>query len=243
MLMFSHKPQSNQEQGKRMKQKLTSTMDTGLFGNRRSFLTSAGLLALTAPAAMARPSRRSMPEPAEWWHRRNGFVLLAEGVVPLSFVLPPPDLTGIPSGLEARLRLTFPVGMTKYLLTFQVFLVPEGLPFLPLPVAPPLVPSSPDDPVTISYGEVHVEDVLLGTSPVAGTSDKLPSFAISGMVISNSIKSPFGDLTGAPCTVSASYKTTTPATGAADFVMLGVMAAGSHTTIAPTGKGSLVIRI
>ena len=186
-----------------------------------------------------------MPPQSQWWQGRGRFALLAEGVMPFSFVLPPPSLPPLPPGtppLEARLRATFPVGRRRNLLGVQVFLVPEGLPILPWPVVPPLMPKLPTDPVTISYFEVEVQDIQIGTSPVAGTIDRLPSFAITGKAVTNAIPSPFGDVTGAPCVVSASFLITDPMTGAADFVFLGGACAGNHVSIAPQGKGTLLIR-
>ncbi len=225
-----------------MKPKLTE--NTVLSGNRRSFLKSAGVLALAAPAVMA-GQPKPMPGPSQWWRCRNGVQLLAEGVLPFSFVLPPPQFPSPPPGtppLEARLRVTFPLGRTKDLLAVQVFLVPEGLPILPLPAAPPLVPQAPTDPVTISYFEMEVADIQFGTSPVPGTAARLPSFAFSGLGVANPVPSPFGDLTGAPCMVSASFLITDASKGEADFDFLSAACAGNHVSMAPSGKGNLVMR-
>ncbi len=213
-----------------------------LSGPRRTFLKSASALALAAPAVLATPPE-VMPGFSRWW--RSGFELLAEGVVPLSpvsYVIPPPPMPPPPPGtppLEARLRATFPVSHSKNLLSVQVFMLPEGLAQLPLPQAPPLVPQSPTDPITISYFEVEIDDIQLGTSPVIGTNDRLPSFAISGRGISNPIRSPYGELTGAPAVMFASFLVTDAETGAADFVFFGGAAAGSHASVCPTGKGFL----
>lgn len=232
-----------------MKQK--QTKNTVLSGNRRSFLKSAGVLALAAPAVMANPPN-SMPGHAEWWHSRNGLVLLAEGVIPnipvdppIPWVLPPMDVDPvtpgiqpppIPPGFEVRLRATFPVGRMKDLLAVQIYVVPTGLP-LPLPEAP-----TPTPPGTIAYYEMEVEDVQLGTSPVPGAAIRLPSLAISGKAIANPVPSPFGDLTGAPCMVSASLAVTDPRKGDADFVLLGDACAGNHVSMAPAGKGTLRLK-
>jgi hypothetical protein len=222
-----------------------------LSGNRRSFLKSAGVLALTAPAVMADPPR-PMPGPSQWWHCRDGLLLLAEGVIPnipvepaIPWVLPPMDVDPvtpgiqpppIPPGFEVRLRAKFPLGRTKNLLAVQIYVVPAGLP-LPLPEAP-----EPEPPTTISYYEMEVEDIRLGSSPVPGAPVRLPSFAISGKAIANPVPSPFGDLTGAPCVVSASFCFTDPKKGAADMVLLGAACAGNHVTIAPAGKGTLMLK-
>lgn len=124
-------------------------------------------------------------------------------------------------------------------MSVQIFMVPQGLPMLPLPEAPPLVPRTPADPVTISYFEVEITDVQLGTSPLMGTSDRLPSFAICGRTISNTVRSPFGELTGAPTVMFGSFLITDIGTGAADFVFFGGAAAGSHASACPTAKGFL----
>ncbi len=137
------------------------------------------------------------------------------------------------------MRATFPVPGSKNLWSIQVYMVPEGLPVLPLPAAPPLVPQSPTDPVTISYTEVQIEDMQLGSAPVAGTSDRLPSFTMCGRIISNAVRSPFGELTGDPTVLSGSFLITDAATGAADFVLLLAAAAGNHASACPTAKGFL----
>ncbi len=213
-----------------------------LSGPRRAFLKSAGALAFAAPVVLAGPGK-GMPGPSRWWHR--GFELLAEGVVPfapVSYVFPPPPMPPPPPGtppLEARMRATFPVPGSKNLWSIQVYMVPEGLPLLPLPEAPPLVPQSPTDPVTISYSEAEIEDLRLGTAPVVGTNDRLPSFAMSGRIISNAVVSPFGELTGDLSVLLGSYLITDGPTGAADFVLLTASAAGNHASACPTAKGFL----
>jgi hypothetical protein len=229
-----------------------TTAHTVRTGNRRSFLKSAGALVLAAPAALASTSR-TRPETSEWWHCRDGVQLLAEGVIPdievdpaIPWVLPPMDVDPvtpgiqpppIPPGFEVRLRASFPVGGTKNLLAVQIYVVPQGLP-LPLPEAP-----EPDPALgTISYYQMEVEDVRLGTSPVPGAGFRLPSFVLSGKAISNPVPSPFGDLTGAPCMVSASYQITDPTAGSTAFVMLGAACAGNHASLAPAGNGTLMLK-
>lgn len=209
--------------------------------HRRSFLRGAGILALVSPA-IATAHGGASPQAERRWSRRHQLSLLAEGVVPLSFVLPPPQIPPPPPDappLEARVRVTFPIRRAAPVLAVQVFFVPEGLPVLPLPAVPPLVPTSPTDPVTISYFEIEVDDILLGISPVPGSTAELPSFLLAGKVLSNPVLSPFGDLTGAPAVVSASYRVTSPPTGDAEFIFLGGLVAGNHATVAPAGKGNL----
>ncbi len=178
--------------------------------------------------------------------------MLAEGAIPnipvqpaIPWVLPPMDVDPItpgiqpppiPPGFEVRLRAAFPAGGTKSLLAVQIYVVPVGLP-LPLPTAPP-----PEPPGTISYYEMEVEDIQFGTSAVPGTPDRLPSFALTGKAVTNPVPSPFGDLTGAPCIVSASFHVTDPQDGQADFVLLGAACAGNHVSIAPAGRGTIVLK-
>jgi hypothetical protein len=223
--------------------KQNPTTNTAFSGNRRRFLKSAGVLALAAPAVMADPPK-PMPGPSQWWHSRLGLQLLAEGIIPnipvepaipwvLPPMIPPPPIS---PGFEVRLRATFPVGRMKHLLAVQIYVVPMGLP-LPLPEAPP-----PTPPGTISYYEMEVEDIHLGTSPIPGAAGRLPSLMISGKATANPVPSPFGDLTGAPCVVSASFDITDPRQGEADFVLLGAACAGNHVTLAPAGRGTLTLR-
>lgn len=166
---------------------------------------------------------------------------MAEGIVPFSYVLPPPQIVLPPNTppMEARVRITFPVGRGKYRLAVQVFLVPEGLPVLPLPEPPPLVPQKPEDPVTISYSEIEIDDLKFGESPIAGTDRRLPSLQFSGHVLTNPVLSPFGDLAGAPATFSTAYEIVDAQLGTADFIFCGGIVAGSHATVAPTAKGYL----
>jgi hypothetical protein len=134
------------------------------------------------------------------------------------------------------------VADTKNVASVQVFLVPEGLPVLPLPEAPPLVPESPTDPFTISYFENEIEHIIFGDSPVTGTSDRLPSLMLCGRTISNEVLSPFGNLTGAPCVLHTAYDIVDEETGETNFVFFGGAAAGNHTTVAPSAKGILWLK-
>ncbi len=220
-------------------------------GNRRAFLKSAGLLAVATPMVV---SARSTPPPAasEWWHGQNAFRILAEGVIqnipvdpPIPWVLPPMDTDPtkegiqppeIPDGYEVRLRVVFPVGRTRDLLAVQIYAVPVGLP-LPLTEAP-----VPEPPGTISYYTAEVTHVQAGESPVPGSAARLPSLLVAGKVLSNPVLSPFGDLTGSPCTVSASFYITDPVGAKAGFVLLSAACAGNHVSFAPSGSGMLVLK-
>jgi hypothetical protein len=192
-----------------------------LGGSRRNFLRSAGLLAVSAPLALAGGMGRVVSE---------HFELLAEGVIDPRFVLPPVDFP-LPPGLESRARYMFPIARSRNVLGLQVFVSPEDLP-LPLPEAPPLT-----EQVTISYLEVRIEDIQFGTSPVAGVAHRLAAFLLSGKIISNPVVSPFGEMTDAPFAMWSSFEITNQETGAADFKFLGGATAGSHVTVAPAGKG------
>jgi hypothetical protein len=235
-----------------MKELNTPTAKFGAYVNRRSFLAATGLLALATPGAVADPEKK-LPglmrgsqligrgsSTSGWWHARNGLVLLAEGVLPLDYVLPPPPVPGDIS-LEARLRVSFPSGTAKNLLAFQIFLVPTGVAGVPWPVVPPLVPANENDPVTISYSEARIDDIQFATSPVVGTEAKLPTFTISGEILSNEVPSPFGNLTGAACIVTAGFDIRN-ASGETDFIMLGVAVPGNHTSIAPECQGTLLMK-
>jgi hypothetical protein len=190
-------------------------------GSRRTFLRSAGLLAVSSPLALAGGMGRVVSK---------HFEMLAEGVIDPRFVLPPVDLP-LPPGLEFRARYMFPIARTRNVLGLQVFVAPDNLP-LPLPEAPLLT-----EPATISYFEVRIDDIQFGTSPVAGVSHRLAAFVLSGRTISNPVLSPFGDLTDAPTAWWSSFEITDQDTGAADFTFLGGAVAGSHATVAPAGKG------
>ncbi|MBL9139892.1 MAG: hypothetical protein JNK85_28735 [Verrucomicrobiales bacterium] len=210
--------------------------------HRRGFLQTAGLLSALAPSTLAAaslPDTTLSPD----WHRRGKIVWMAEGIVPFTYVLPPPQINLPPNTppMEARARLTFPVSRNKCRLSVQVFMVPEGLPVLPLPEPPPLVPQKPDDPVTISYFEVEIDDLKFGESPIAGTDRRMASLQFNGRVLNNPVLSPFGDLTGAPATFSTAYAITDAKWGTADFVFCGGIVAGSHATVAPTAKGYLLL--
>ncbi|MBI5387740.1 MAG: twin-arginine translocation signal domain-containing protein [Verrucomicrobia bacterium] len=218
--------------------KTTVQQSSNLSGTRRSFLKSAGVLALAAPATLQAQSH-PMPPHSEWWHGRGRLGLLAEGVIPnlpvepaipwvLPPLIPPPPL---PPGLEVRLRATFPLHRARHVLAVQIFVVPPAAP-LPLPVAPPLVPESPDDPLTLSYFEVAVTAVELSRHPS-------PNLALVGHVLVNN-PAMFGNVTGASFVLTTGFVLHDDAP--VDFAMLGTHVPGNHTTIAPQGKGTLVIR-
>lgn len=229
---------------------------------RRGFLATSGLVALTTPAALADTLRlpglrkgsqvtpagtgtsTAITYPDGWWLVRNALVMKAEGVVPLDFVLPPLDAAGIPVSLlnqEARLRITYPVTPTRNLLSFHVFLAPIGS-LMPWPVVPPPTPVSPTDAITISYGEVRIDDAQLGSTHISGVEPVLPSLGILGRVVSNSVPSPFGNVTSAPCHVSCAFQVTDLATGWTEFSGLVATFAGSHLFSSPLAEGWITVK-
>lgn len=214
--------------------KTTVQQSSNLPGSRRSFLKSAGLLALGAPAAMAAtlPTLSCPPQLC-----RAQFV--AEGVIPMIPVAPPipwvlPPLVGVPlpEGLEVRLRATFPA-RDRNILAVQLFMVPITDPPMPLPLLEPLPPILPDPNPTMAYYEVRVAWVEIGCRPQ-------PTISLTGRVVLHNPQFPgFGDLTGATAVVSAGFA---PGADGATFSMLTANVAGSHTTVAPMAKGSLMFR-
>jgi hypothetical protein len=213
----------------------TAQQGSNLSGTRRSFLKSAGLLALGAPAAMAMPFP-SISAPAHLC--RAQFV--AEGVIPMIPVAPPipwvlPPLDGnpmtpdidplpLPPGFEVRLRATFPV-RDRNILAVQLFMVPAGTP-LPLPEALP--PILPDPNPTMAYYEVRVAWIEIGCRPQ-------PTISLTGRVVLHNPQFPgFGDQTGATTVVSAGFAHSPEGV---TFNMLMANVAGSHITVAPQAGG------
>ena len=218
--------------------KSPSVSTTNLCGSRRTFLKSASVLALAAPASLSAQAFRQPPPQSQWWHGRGRLQLLAEGVIPLNFVLPPlvqaQDPPQDPPVMAPRLRVTFPLPRTKDVLAVQIYLAPppsDSVP-LPLPVAPPLVPQSPTDPITLSYLEAKITAVELSSKPEL-------NLALVGHVLVND-PAMFPGLTGAGFVLTAGYGIL--ADGQPGFKMLGVHVPGNHTTIAPQGAGTLSIR-
>lgn len=210
-----------------------------LSGSRRSFLKSAGVLALGAPAAMASPLPTLSGIPP--WVCPQ---LVAEGVVPaipvtppIPWVLPPLDSNPLtpeidplplPPGLEVLLRATFPV-RDRNVLAIQLYMVPVGTP-LPLPQPPP--PILPGDNPTLAYLEVRVKWIELSCQPQ-------PNFALTGKVILHNPQFPgFGNQLGATAVVTAGFARVE---GRATFNMLAANVAGNHVTVAPQAVGKLVL--
>jgi hypothetical protein len=191
-------------------------LDMTFLLNRRNVLTAAG--AMVAPAAMAKTEGK--------------IELLAEGVVPFvptAFILsptapaiPPQVLQAILAGvLQARIRVIYPSSKKRDILTVHVYLAGPTDP-LPLLSSPPTTV-----PPTISIFEIQVEEVVISLAK--------RSFVAAGLVVSNRVVSPFGDLTGLAAVVSAGFAST----GTTTFTMLGGIVAGSHASYAPAGAGFL----
>jgi hypothetical protein len=211
--------------------KTTGRQDPNFSGTRRNFLKSAGVLTLATPAVIT-ASPKPMPETAQWWHGRGRLELLAEGLIPIDFVLPPLDPPpALPPNLAPRLRATFPKVGTKDVLAVQVYLAPlppQGT--VPLETPPP--PIVPDPNPTFSYFEMKVSAVELSCQPD-------PNLTLLGRVLVNA-PAMFGDMTGAGFALTTGFMLheDTPT----DFFMLGAHVPGHHTTIAPEGHGTLIIR-
>jgi hypothetical protein len=219
--------------------KRTDIQTPNLSGSRRSFLKSAGLLAFSAPAAMAVPFLSVSGAPQ--WCRAQ---FVAEGVIPMIPVVPPipwvlppldanpmtPDIDPLPlpEGFEVRLRTTFPV-RDRNILAVQLFTVPVGTP-LPLPEALP--PILPDPNPTMAYYEIRVAWIEIGCRPQ-------PTIGLTGRVVLHNPQFPFyGDQTGATAVVSGGF---VPGARGATFTMLMANVAGSHITVAPQAAGKLVL--
>lgn len=217
-----------------MKAKPVPSNNTVLSGDRRSFLKSAGLLAVGAPAVMGTTLPTLSCPPL---YSRVQFV--AEGVIPLAPVAPPipwvlPPLVGIPlpEGFEVRLRATFPA-RDRSILAVQLFALPITDPPTPLPLPEPLPPILPAPNPTMAYYEVRVGWVEINLRPS-------PTFSLTGRVVKHNPQFPgFGDLTGATAVVSAGF---TPGADGATFSMLTANVAGSHVSVAPVAKGALTFR-
>lgn len=229
-----------------------NTKDIPSNRTRRGFLQTTGLLALAAPASLASASGAA-PSPARWWHGRGRFKLLAEGVVenilevmpPIPWVLPP--LVGSPMPInplveEVRMRVVFPVQPGKDLLAATLFLAGIGSP-IPfegeIPMIPWLtfdsagVPTRQPAPCVISSITIQVTDLQLSEQPV-------PNLALLGLMVANDIPSPYGDLSGYTCAVTAGVDENPD--GSATFANLAIHAAGSHTTMARIGHGDLALQ-
>jgi hypothetical protein len=211
-----------------MNRKPTSTDNPTFSGNRRTFLKSAGLLAVGAPAAMAVPFPSISSPPLLC---RAQFV--AEGVIPIIPVAPPipwvlPPLVGVPlpEGFEVRLRTTFPV-RDRNILAVQLIAWPVGV-----PLPEPLPPILPEPNPTMAYYEVRVAWVEIGCRPK-------PTISLTGRVVLHNPQFPgFGDQTGATAVVCAGFS---QGPAGVTFNMLTANVAGSHITVAPQAVGKLLM--
>jgi hypothetical protein len=158
--------------------------------------------------------------------------LVAEAAVPLNFVLSPaaPNIPAdvfqqLQAGtLQARQRTTY--NPSRNILTVWIF---TSGPNDPLPTPSGSLPQ-PVAPRTISLFEIAPEAILHSNTPS-------PNILFAGRIVSNSVTSPFGSLTGATAAVLMGYDPDNPGT----FTMLGGTVAGSHATFSPTGRGTLRI--
>ena len=153
---------------------------------------------------------------------------VVEAAVPLASILSP-GAPSIPADilaqlqagtLQARERVAY--NPARNILTVWGFLATPSAP-LPSTVLP-----SPLPPTTISMYEIAPEAILQSASPK-------PHLLFAGRVVTNSVVSPFGNLTGSLAAVTVGYDPATPSA----FTAFGVTVGGSHSLLAPTGIGSL----
>jgi len=224
--------------------KTTVVQNPKLSGSRRSFLKSAGLLACSAPAAMAVPfgSVSGAPQLCRAQVVAEGLVPVIPVQPPIPWVLPPldgnpytPEIDPLPlpPNAQVRLRVTFPV-RDRSVLAIQLYMLmvedPASPPPLPLPQPPP--PILPEPNPTMAYLEVGVKWIEVGYRPQ-------PTIAFTGKVILHNPQFPgFGNQLGATAVVTAGFALVD---GGATFTMLAANVAGNHVTVAPQAVGKLVL--
>lgn len=188
--------------------------------SRRNFLSGAGAFAcIGASAGLSSAQDSGQPEIVQF---------LAEGVVPVAFVLAPqpppmaPDLAAaIAAGtMEIRQRLTFTPG--TMILKGQIYVAPPDAPMLS-PADPP-----PTLPPTLSLFNIAVERIWYGQKP--------KFLLLAGSVLSNPVVTPFGDTTGRLVAISTAYDDSGTST---KFVMMCLTVVGGYTVASPSGVGTL----
>jgi hypothetical protein len=189
----------------------------------RKILSSLFVTGMLGALALGQATTPGQPQVEEF---------VAEAVVPLNFVLSP-ALPNIPAEifqqlqagtLQARQRTTY--SPSRNILTVWIF---TSNPQDPLPTPSGSLPQ-PVAPRTISLFEMAPEAILHSSTPS-------PNILFAGRITSNTVTSPFGNLTGATAAITLGYDTDEPGT----FTMLGGTVAGSHATFSPTGRGTLRI--
>ena len=213
------------------------------FGGRASHVCSMHLKVLMSLAVMAFIFLPSTSQAMDSGHIR----FIAEGVVPLNFILSPApvDFSQLPpwlagglmnGSIEVRQRMTFRgQGPGKDVLSIQVYCIDASAP-LPLPEAPPVIAipqSNPGDIVTISLFLTQIEDLEVSNYPS-------PNFSLIGKGVKMIVPSPFGNLVGASAVYTAGV--TAYRDGTATFTMLGGSVAGSHATYSPQAEGAFYFR-
>jgi hypothetical protein len=189
----------------------------------RKILSSLTLTGILGAMALGQTTTPGQPQVEEF---------VAEAAVPLNFVLSP-ALPNIPAqifqqlqsgDLQARQRTTY--DPSRNILTVWIF---TSNPNDPLPTPSANLPQ-PLAPRTITLFEIAPEAILQSNSPT-------PNILFAGRVVTNSVTSPFGNLTGGTAAITLGYDPDEPGT----FTMLGGTVAGSHATFSPTGRGVLRI--
>jgi hypothetical protein len=163
------------------------------------------------------PRRSAAAVPAKYAHR---FQLLVEAsVTDPALVWPTPQLPPLPPGATVRVRIEFPINGQD---------IAEAHTF---------VDFAPGQSLIVTLLHLRVDKINISETPA-------PNFALLGQIIDNPVvdnpnHSPFGDLTGRVGMVSAEFDERGDTT---TFTLLGLAAAGSHSSGARTALGSLRIQ-
>jgi hypothetical protein len=136
-----------------------------------------------------------------------------------TLVWPAPQLPPLPPGATVRVRLEFPINGQDIL---------EEHTFIDF---------APGQSLVVTLLHIRVDKINLSETPA-------PNFGIMGQIIDNPVvdnpnHSPFGDLTGRIGMTSAQFDQPGDTT---TFTLLGLGAAGSHSSGARTAMGSLHIQ-
>lgn len=195
---------------------------------RRAFLrnvTAAGAGVALAPALALGGASARLPA-----RHANRFSMHVEGTGVFRDVVGyqwPDIFNQFPADMKFRVRYEFPVEH-RDVLSFLIFAAPDpedALVGQPIPEA-----------MLISGGSMWIDEIAVNAPvnhPVYGSK---PTLGMLGRIITNPIGSPFGDIVGRTCCVSAAFD------GQGDDVtmyLLGAMSAGSHATFVHEAKGEL----
>jgi len=181
--------------------------------NRRTFLSGLGILGLGSMCPRASAAAASA-------RYANRFHLFLEAPInDFSLIWPAPQLPPLPPTSTVRGRAQFPINGQDILEWHTLVDVARG------------------QSLVVTLLHMRVDKISLSATPA-------PNFALLGRIIDNPVvdnpnHSPFGDLTGRIGMISAEFDKPGDTT---TFTLLGVAAAGSHSSGARTAVGSLVIQ-